>query len=100
VIAIDAVPERLALAEKAGALTLNFRDHDIYENIKELTKGRGADSCIDAVGTEADTTACSPSGPTGHVWTTPAMQEKFGVLLAVGCKSCVRPVRAAYDRWP
>lgn len=57
VIAIDAVPERLALAEAAGALPLSFRDHDIYENIKELTKGRGADACIDAVGTEADATA-------------------------------------------
>ena len=57
VIAIDAVPERLALAETAGAKALNFRDHDIYENIMELTKGRGADACIDAVGTEADATA-------------------------------------------
>ena len=57
VIAIDAVPERLALAEKAGAQTLNFRDHDIHENIRELTQGRGADACIDAVGTEADATA-------------------------------------------
>ncbi len=57
VIAIDAVPERLALAEAAGAKTLNFRDHDIYENIMELTNGRGADACIDAVGTEADATA-------------------------------------------
>ncbi len=43
---------------------------------------------------------CSQSGLAGHVWTTPAMQKKFGVTLAVGCKSCVRPVRAAYDRWP
>jgi threonine dehydrogenase-like Zn-dependent dehydrogenase len=57
VIAIDAVPERLTLAEQAGAKTLNYRDHDIYENIMELTKGRGADACIDAVGTEADATA-------------------------------------------
>jgi hypothetical protein len=38
--------------------------------------------------------------PTGHVWTTPLLQEESGLRLAVGCKSCVRPVRAAYDRWP
>src|SRR5262245_52617816 len=31
---------------------------------------------------------------TGHVWTTPALQEESGICLAVGCKSCVRPVRA------
>lgn len=36
----------------------------------------------------------------GHVWTTPWLQEESGVRLAVGCKSCVRPVRAAHDRWP
>ncbi len=29
-----------------------------------------------------------------HVWTTPTLQEKSDVQLAVGCKSCVRPVHA------
>ena len=29
------------------------------------------------------------------MWTTPALQEEFDVQLAVGCKSCVRPVCAA-----
>ncbi|HEX5934262.1 MAG TPA: zinc-dependent alcohol dehydrogenase [Pseudorhizobium sp.] len=55
VIAIDTVPERLALAREGGAETLNFRDLDIYDAIMERTNGRGADACIDAVGTEADT---------------------------------------------
>jgi threonine dehydrogenase-like Zn-dependent dehydrogenase len=54
VIAIDAVPERLALAEASGAMTLDFKKEDIYDRIQELTKGRGADACIDAVGTEPD----------------------------------------------
>jgi threonine dehydrogenase-like Zn-dependent dehydrogenase len=54
VIAIDTVPERLAMARAAGAETLDFRDVDVYEAIQERTKGRGADACIDAVGTEAD----------------------------------------------
>ena len=57
VIAIDTVPERLALARRAGAETLDFKNEDIYDRIMELTKGRGADACIDAVGTEADATA-------------------------------------------
>ena len=56
VIAIDTVPERLALAREAGAQTLDFKKEDIYDRIQELTHGRGADACIDAVGTEADTT--------------------------------------------
>lgn len=55
VIAIDTVPERLELARQGGAMTLDFMNDDIYDRIMELTRGRGADACIDAVGTEADT---------------------------------------------
>src|SRR3569833_4248511 len=51
IIAIDTVPERLALAHSAGAETLDFMKEDIYDRIMEMTKGRGADACIDAVGT-------------------------------------------------
>ncbi|MBI0535485.1 glutathione-dependent formaldehyde dehydrogenase [Roseomonas sp. KE2513] len=57
VIAIDTVPERLAMARAAGAETLDFHDVDVYDAIQERTHGRGADACIDAVGTEADGTA-------------------------------------------
>jgi threonine dehydrogenase-like Zn-dependent dehydrogenase len=34
VIAIDTVPERLALAEASGAVTLDFRKEDIYDRIR------------------------------------------------------------------
>jgi len=54
VIAIDTVPERLALAREAGAETIDFLEEDVYDAIMDKTKGRGADACIDAVGTEAD----------------------------------------------
>jgi threonine dehydrogenase-like Zn-dependent dehydrogenase len=57
VIAIDTVPERLSLATQSGAETLDFMEEDIYEAIQEKTQGRGADACIDAVGTEPDTMA-------------------------------------------
>jgi threonine dehydrogenase-like Zn-dependent dehydrogenase len=57
VIAIDTVPERLALAQAAGAETLDFMDGEIYQKIKDRTMGRGADACIDAVGTEPDSFA-------------------------------------------
>jgi threonine dehydrogenase-like Zn-dependent dehydrogenase len=55
VIAIDTVPERLAMAQKAGATVLDFKTEDIYDRIQEMTQGRGADACIDPVGTEPDT---------------------------------------------
>jgi threonine dehydrogenase-like Zn-dependent dehydrogenase len=61
VLAIDTIPERLALAQSAGAQTLDFREEDIYDRIQELTNGRGADACIDAVGTEPDTLASADS---------------------------------------
>jgi len=57
VIAIDSVPERLALAREAGAETLDFKEVDVYDQIQQMTRGRGADACIDAVGTEPETTA-------------------------------------------
>lgn len=54
VIAIDNVPERLALARnEGGAETLNFDEVDVYDSLMEMTNGRGPDRCIDAVGCEA-----------------------------------------------
>jgi len=55
VIAIDRFPYRLRMAkEKAGASDiLNYEEVDIPEALKELTGGRGPDSCIDAIGMEA-----------------------------------------------
>lgn len=54
VIAIDRVPERLAMVKKHGrAETINFDEADVYETLQEMTKGRGPDRCIDAVGCEA-----------------------------------------------
>lgn len=57
VIAIDTIPERLTLAKAVGAEVIDFMQEDVYDSIQEKTKGRGADACIDAVGTEPHTTA-------------------------------------------
>ncbi len=54
VIAIDRVAERLELARTKGrAETINFEEEQVQDRIMEMTKGRGADRCIDAVGAEA-----------------------------------------------
>ncbi|HEV7904501.1 MAG TPA: zinc-dependent alcohol dehydrogenase [Pyrinomonadaceae bacterium] len=54
VIAIDRVPERLAMAEKHGkAEAINFDNEKVYDRLMEMTAGRGPDRCIDAVGAEA-----------------------------------------------
>ncbi len=57
VISIETVPERIKLAREAGAEIIDFMKEDVYDRIQEFTKGRGADACIDAVGTEPHTTA-------------------------------------------
>ncbi len=54
VIAIDRFAYRLRWArERAGAETLNYEECDVHEALKDMTGGRGPDSCIDAVGMEA-----------------------------------------------
>lgn len=53
VIAIDRFPERLSMAEAAGAITINYEDESVVERLDDLTEGKGPDKCIDAVGMEA-----------------------------------------------
>ena len=54
VIAIDNVAERLLMAQNDGkAETINFDKEPVYKRLMEMTKGRGPDRCIDAVGCEA-----------------------------------------------
>nr|WP_276040185.1 zinc-binding dehydrogenase [Sphingomonas sp. GM_Shp_1] len=53
VVAIDHLPERLSMAAAAGAITIDFTEEGVVERLNELTKGKGPDRCIDAVGTEA-----------------------------------------------
>ena len=54
IIVIETVPERIALAKKLGATDIiDFQNEDVYERIKEISKGEGADGVIDCVGMEA-----------------------------------------------
>jgi threonine dehydrogenase-like Zn-dependent dehydrogenase len=53
VICIDHYPDRLALAARAGAETLNFHEVKVRDALTDMTAGRGPDRCIDAVGMEA-----------------------------------------------
>ncbi|HEY3700065.1 MAG TPA: zinc-dependent alcohol dehydrogenase [Spongiibacteraceae bacterium] len=53
VIVIDRVPERLDMARVEGVTTINMDDENVVERLQELTRGKGPDKCIDAVGMEA-----------------------------------------------
>jgi len=54
VIAIDRIPERLRKArEECNAETIDYSQTSVLMALKEMTGGRGPDSCMDAVGMEA-----------------------------------------------
>lgn len=53
VIAIDDVPERLALAQGLGAEILDRSQAKVIPTLKDMTDGHGPEKCIDAVGIEA-----------------------------------------------
>jgi len=54
VIAVDGNDHRLGISKVMGAdATLNFRNCDVVSEVMKLTGGRGADSAIEALGTQA-----------------------------------------------
>ncbi|WP_368855587.1 zinc-binding dehydrogenase, partial [Klebsiella aerogenes] len=77
------------LAIKAGATDIiDFESEDVFERIKAITGGRGADAVIDCVGMEA-------SGGHGLAGVVTAIQEKLTsterpIALAEAIKA-VRP---------
>jgi 2-desacetyl-2-hydroxyethyl bacteriochlorophyllide A dehydrogenase len=50
VIAVDAVPERLRMAERFGAQPVHLTEEDPRAAAREASEGRGVDVCVDAVG--------------------------------------------------
>jgi threonine dehydrogenase-like Zn-dependent dehydrogenase len=50
--AIDTVPERLAIAERFGAIPLNASLKNVKEEILNSTHGRGADAVMEVVGSD------------------------------------------------
>ena len=59
IIAVDSVPERLAMAERLGAdAVVNFKETDPVEAIMALTQGRGVDSAIEALGLQSTFEHC------------------------------------------
>ncbi|GLW10008.1 glutathione-dependent formaldehyde dehydrogenase [Microtetraspora sp. NBRC 13810] len=53
VVCVDRLPYRLRMAERAGALPLDYEQVDVIEALRDITAGRGPDACVDAVGMEA-----------------------------------------------
>ncbi|CAG0986272.1 alcohol dehydrogenase [Methylophilaceae bacterium] len=59
IFAVDALPERLAMARSLGAdVTINYKERDPVQAILEATDGRGVDVAIEALGTQATFESC------------------------------------------
>ncbi|BBM82854.1 alcohol dehydrogenase family protein [Candidatus Uabimicrobium amorphum] len=53
IYAVDCVPERLAHAQRFGAIPINFQQQDVKEVILEKTQGIGVDAVLEVVGSNA-----------------------------------------------
>ena len=60
VVAIDRLPERLSMAEAAGAITIDFESESVIGRLNALTQGKGPEKCIDCVGMESHVTPMLP----------------------------------------
>jgi threonine dehydrogenase-like Zn-dependent dehydrogenase len=89
VIAIDRFPERLQLAERGGAETLDYSHcDDVVEELKFRTGGRGPDACIDAVGMEAH--AMTPSGIYDDIETRLMLETDRPMVLRQAIQACCK----------
>lgn len=54
IIAVDGNDHRLGISRNMGAdITLNFKNCDVVDEVMKITKGRGADSSIEALGLQS-----------------------------------------------
>ena len=84
VIAVDSVPDRLALAESFGATPVHLDDDDVRGRVKELTEGRGTDLTVDAVGhPKAFDMACRLTRKAGTVSVIGVYAERMEVHMGV-----------------
>jgi threonine dehydrogenase-like Zn-dependent dehydrogenase len=76
VICVDQHEDRLAMARRAGAETVDFSVEDPIDAIRELTGGIGPDRAIDAVGIDAERAHEGPAADR-----TETSPEEFGAEL-------------------
>ena len=63
VIAVDRLPDRLAMARNQGVEVINFDEVDVPDAVLKLTGGDGARRVIDAVGVDAQHAHAGPDKP-------------------------------------
>lgn len=78
IYAIDSIPERLKIADRYGAIPINFQTEYPIEILREPTDGRGADAVLEVVGGEsAGRIAFDLVRPGGIIATVGVHTEKY-----------------------
>jgi threonine dehydrogenase-like Zn-dependent dehydrogenase len=100
VIAVENVPERIAMAERHGIAVLNFDAiDDIPAAVLDMTDGRGADGVIEAVGMEAHGTPLQSAAMKAAGMLPDAIARKatetFGVDRMAALRTAFASVRRA-----
>jgi S-(hydroxymethyl)glutathione dehydrogenase / alcohol dehydrogenase len=103
VIGIDIQPYRLDIARKSARVeTINAKDTDAVEAIREMTKGYGADVCVDAVGMEADRSVLEKALNVVQLekGTMKVLEHCFDAVRRGGTVTVVGVYGTPYDNFP
>ena len=103
VIAIDPLAYRLERARTLNKVeTINPHEVDPIEKIRSMTGGRGADVCVDAVGTEADRSFFEKAKAVLNFekGTVKVMEQCFEAVRRGGIVTVVGVYGSPYDNFP
>lgn len=103
VIGVDIQDYRLATARRAAkSETINADTTDPVEAIRDMTDGRGADVCVDAVGMEADRSIAHKLGNIwrGEVGSIKALKTAISAVRRGGYVSVLGVYGVPYDNFP
>ncbi|GAB4093523.1 zinc-dependent alcohol dehydrogenase [Flaviaesturariibacter terrae] len=103
VIAVDPEEYRLERARSVNNVeTINANDEDLVQKIYDMTSGRGADVCVDAVGVEANRTPAEKLKAVLHLekGTMKVLANCFKAVRRGGHVSVVGVYGSPYDNFP
>ena len=103
VFGIDIQPYRLEAARRTAlSETLNAADVDVVQAIRDMTHGRGADVCVDAVGMEADRSLMDKVANVVHmeVGSIKVLKTAISAVRRGGTVTVVGVYGVPYDNFP
>lgn len=103
VIAIDPLDYRLEKAKAVNRVeTLNPHKVDVIQALRDMTQGRGADVCVDAVGFEAERSFMAKVKATvhGEIGTISVLEACFQAVRRSGTVTIVGVYGSPYDNFP